>query len=156
MRTRFFALVLGALIAPPDVSIAPPEASAQLVTDTLFSWQGYGRTSTCRIRLFRSAVDQKKPLTVVVGELGQNEGASTLDDVQHLVELVGRGLGVDPEAAFWVFHWGGFSYAGGKRSDKEIFLRGTFRRLDSGSLGAPFWRLISRETVVDYTDRAFR
>ena len=78
-----------------------------------------------------------------------------LDDVQHLVELVARSLDVDPEEAFWVFHWGGFSYAGSERSGKEFFLRATFRRSDTGSLGAPFWRLISRNTVVDYTDRAF-
>lgn len=145
-----FAFLLGLVLIPP------PVASAQIVTDTLFSWKGYGRASVCRVRVFASGVDQKKPLTVVVGELGQNEGASTLDDVQHLVELVARSLDLDPEAAFWIFHWGGFSYAGSEGSDKEFFLRATFRRSDSGSLGTPFWRLISRETVVDYTDRAFR
>lgn len=140
------ALLLGAV----------PTASAQLVADTLFSWEGYGRTSTCRVRLFRSGVDQKKPLTIIVEEAGQNEGASTLDDVQHLVELLGRSLGVDPEEAFWVFHWGGFSFPGSDGTDKEFFFRATFRRSDGGSLGTPFWRLVNRQTVVDYTDRAFR
>lgn len=134
----------------------PPAARGQLVTDTSFVWQGYGRASTCRIRLFRSGADQKKPHTIVVDELAANEGASTLDDVQHLVELVGRRLDLDPETAFWVFHWGGFSHRGGEGSGKEFFLRATFRRSDTGSLGAPFWRLISREAVVEYTDRAFR
>ncbi len=129
---------------------------AQLVSDTLFVWKGYGQTSTCRIRLYLSGADQKKPHTIVLGEIAANEGASTLDDVRHLVELAGRALDVDPEAAFWVFHWGEFSHAGADDTPKEFFLRATFRRSDTGSLGAPFWRLVSRATVVEYTDRAFR
>lgn len=142
------------LLAIGMCSITP--AYAQLVSDTLFTWQGYGRVSTCRLRLFMSGPDQKKPHTIVVDELAANEGPSTFEDVQHLVELASRRLAVDPEQAFWVFHWGSFSYAGASGTGKEFFLRATFRRSDTGSLGAPFLRLISRETVVAYTDRAFR
>lgn len=134
----------------------PPAAEAQLRSDTLFTWQGYGRASMCRVRIYQSGADQKKAQTVVIGESSENRGASTLDDVQHLVELIGRGLSVDPEEAYWVFHWGAFSHAGAEPSNKEIFFRATFRRSDSGALGTPFWRLVNRETVVEYTDRAFR
>ena len=134
----------------------PSAAEAQLRSDTLFTWRGYGRASTCRVRVYTSGADQKKPHTVVLGEISENEGASTLDDVQHLVELVGRRLSVDPEEAYWVFHWGGFSHAGAEASNKELFFRATFRRSDSGALGTPFWRLVNRATVVEYTDRAFR
>jgi hypothetical protein len=135
---------------------SPAATEAQLRSDTLFTWQGYGRASTCRVRIYQSGADQKKALTVVIGETGENHGASTLDDVQHLVELIGRRLSVDPEEAYWVFHWGGFSHAGAEPSNKELFFRATFRRSDSGALGTPFWRLVNREAVVEYTDRAFR
>lgn len=150
MRIRLLSIVF--LLCPCPIEIA----HGQLVSDTLFAWQGYGRTSTCRVRHFLSGADQKKPHTVVVDELAENEGASTLEDAPHLVELAGRGLGIDPQDAFWVFHWGGFSHAGASASDKEFFLRATFRRSDTGSLGSPFWRLISRATVIEYTDRAYR
>lgn len=129
--------------------------AAQLLTDTLFTWQGYGRASTCRIRIYESAPDQKRSRTIVVDELAENQGASTLDDVQHLAELVGRTLAQDPEDAFWIFRWGAFSYPGADKHSKEVYFRATFSRSGRGALGTPFWRLVDRETVVEYTDRAF-
>ena len=131
-------------------------ASAQLVVDTLLTWEGYGRESTCRIRIYHSAPDEKRVLTVVLGELAENGGASSLDDTQHLVEIAARRFNLDPEAVFWVFHWGGFSFPGAEKAKKEVFFRATFRRTDNGSVGPPFWRLINRQTVEKYTDRIFR
>jgi hypothetical protein len=131
-------------------------ARAQLLADTLMTWEGYGRLSTCRIRIFRSAPDEKRPLTIILDELHSNQGETTLDDAQHLVELAARRFAVDAENAFWIFHWGAFSFADAAESKKEIFFRATFRRTDSGAVGPPFWRLINRETVEEYTDRIYR
>jgi hypothetical protein len=91
----------------------------------------------------------------VIDELAENRGASTLDDVQHLAELIGRTLAQDPEDAFWIFHWGGFSLKGAEGGAKELFFRATFRRSSHGALSTPFWRLVDKATVVKYTDRAF-
>lgn len=154
MSTRILLLSILTAAALPPVGVR--SASAQLLSDTLFTWQGYSHDSICRIRIYRSAENQKKPLTIIVGELAENEGASTLDDARHVAELVARSLSIDPEEAFWIFHWGAFSYPGAETVSKETFLRGTFRRSDTGTLGLPFWRLVTRETVVEYTDRAFR
>src|SRR5690606_37415498 len=106
----------------------PPAASAQLLVDTLFTWQGYGSTSMCRVRIFTSAPDQQRSRTIIIDELAENRGASTLNDVQHLAELIGRTLAQDPEDAFWIFHWGGFSLRGADNDAKELFFRATFRR----------------------------
>jgi hypothetical protein len=130
---------------------------AQAVTDTLFTWQGYGRASTCRVRIYRAAGRRDRSYVVVVQELAENRGPSTLEDVPYLAEQVGRQFGVDPVEAYWVYHWGGFSYSGAPAGrKKEVFLQATFRRTQSRALGAPSWRLIRRSTVEDYTDRLFR
>ncbi|MEX0748222.1 MAG: hypothetical protein WD275_09505, partial [Rhodothermales bacterium] len=136
--------------------LSAPPARAQLIADTLLTWEGYGRISTCRIQIFQSAPDEKRPLTIVLDELQSNEGETTLNDAQHIVELASRRFVVDPEGAFWIFHWGAFSFAGAAESKKEFFFRATFRRTDSGAVGPPFWRLVNRETVEEYTDRIFR
>ena len=136
--------------------LAVTEASGQLLADTTFGWQGYDTVSTCRVRLYRSGPRAKRPLTVVLDELADNRGRSTLDDARHLVEMISRAYRVRPDSAFWVFHWGSFSFPNASPVRKEFHLRATFRRSDGGSLGSPFWRLVDRETVREYTDRAYR
>lgn len=131
-------------------------AQAQLLSDSTFTWTGYARQSICRVRVFRSAPNEKKPFVIVLDELAKNEGRSTLDDARHVAELISRQVGIDPESAYWIFHWGDFSFEDARSSSKEVYLRATFRRTDSGTVGTPFWRLINRETVVEYTDRAYR
>ncbi|MEX0600969.1 MAG: hypothetical protein WD205_10020, partial [Rhodothermales bacterium] len=83
-----------------------------MLVDTTFTWRGYTSMSECRVRLYRSAESVQRPLTVVLDELSANPGRSTLDDAPLLVELVARTLRVEPDSAFWIFHWGGFSFAG--------------------------------------------
>lgn len=124
--------------------------------DTTFTWRGYRHVSACRVLIFRSAPGASRAITVVLDELAENRGRSTLDDAPHLVELVARAFLVDPDSAFWIFHWGSFSFPEAEPSGKELFFRATFRRSDSGSLGPPFWRLVNRATVSEYTDRAYR
>lgn len=131
-------------------------AAAQMLADTLFTWKGYEDDSICRVRVYRSAEGEAKPFTIVVSELAQNRGRSTLEDTRLVVELVGRAFDIDPEQVYWVFHWGAFSFAEEGSSNKEAFFRATFRRGSSGSLGSPSWRLMSRDLLAEYTDRAFR
>lgn len=142
-------------------SLTPAAALAQPLADTVFAWQGYGQTSRCRVVVYPSGEnDEARTRTIVVRELAGNTGASTLDDARFLVEQIGRTLGVEPSAAYWVFHWGGFSFAsGGERGSdggKELFLRATFRATDRGRLTPPAWRVISREDVEEITDRRYR
>lgn len=132
-------------------------APAQLLADTLFTWEGYARPATCHLRLYQAPPGADRAHTAVLHELAENEGPTTLADARHLAELVGRRYGFDPAAAYFVFHWNAASYeAGPPRRRKELFLRATFRRTKSGSLSTPTWRVLSREDVEDLTDRLFR
>lgn len=135
----------------------PPQASAQLRADTVFTWRGYARASTCRLRIYATPSDEDRPHTIVLRELAENDGASTIADARHLVELVGRQFEIDPSEATWIFHWGAFSYEGAvPNKRKELFLRATFRWNKSGTLSTPSWRVVTREQVEDYTGRLFR
>lgn len=131
-------------------------AFAQELADTTFTWRGYSSASMCHVRIFRSAPNARRPITVVIDETSENRGRSTLDDAPHLVELLARAFVIEPDSAFWIFHWGSFSFSNAAPTNKELYFRATFRRGDSGSLGPPFWRLINRTTVAEYTDRAYR
>ena len=150
--SRAFPFLLVLLLAT-----AAHPASAQLLVDTLFTWQGYTRIATCHLRIYKTAPDEDRPHTVVIRELAENDGPSTTSDARHLVELIGRQYDVDPAQAYWVFHWGAFSYAGAEPNKrKELFLRATFRRNKNQGLGTPLWRVVTRKEVEDYTDRQFR
>lgn len=135
----------------------PLEAPAQLRTDTLFTWRGYTRTATCRLQIYAVPSDEDRPYTIVLHEIAENGGASTLTDASYLAELVGRQFEIDPAKATWLFFWGAFSYEGAvPNKRKELFLRATFRWNKSGTLSTPSWRVVTREQVEDYTDRQFR
>lgn len=137
--------------------LSPTALRAQLLADTLFTWQGYGKASECRVRLYLAHGRDERTHVAVLEEVASNRGASTLDDARHLAELVGRRFGLDPADAHWIFHWGAFSFegaVGGRR--KELFLRATFRRTPGGALAAPSWRLLTRSEVEAFTDRLFR
>ena len=132
-------------------------ASAQLLADTIFTWQGYARTGSCHLRIYKTAPGEERTHTVVIREQAENDGPTTTSDARHLVELIGRQFDVDPAQAYWIFHWGAFSFAGAAPDKrKELFLRATFRRNKNQSLGTPLWRVVTREEVEAYTDRQFR
>ncbi len=152
MRRAFLCLFVGLL----SLAVAP-QASAQLRADTVFTWRGYARASTCHLRIYATPSDEDRPHTVIIRELAENDGVSAVSDARHLVELVGRRFEIDPAEATWVFHWGAFSYEGAAPNKrKELFLRATFRWNKSGTLSTPSWRVVTREQVEDYTDRLFR
>lgn len=128
-------------------------AAGQALVDTVFAWSGYARPSRCHVRVYPS-LDEARPHTVVLEELAESAGRTTVEDAPLLAELVGRALGLDPTAVTWVVHWGPFSFAGAApRPRKELFLRATFRRGRSGALTTPAWRILGREEVEDLTDR---
>lgn len=132
-------------------------ACGQLLADTLFTWQDYGRRATCAVQIFAAPADEDRTHVIVLRELAQNDGASTVTDARFLAEQVGRHFDVDPAEAFWIFHWGAFSFDGAREDrGKELFLRATFRRTSRHSLSTPHWRVVSRTEVEDLTDRLFR
>lgn len=130
--------------------------TAQPVTDTLFTWRGYARVGQCRVAIYPTPPDEERKRTIVLRELASNQGPSTVDDVRYLAEAVGRHFQLDPTDAYWIFHWGSFSYAGAEADDKELFLRATFHRTSTGRLSSPYWRIIRRDEVLELTDRRFR
>jgi hypothetical protein len=147
-----FAVVLTLLLA----SAAAPEVHAQPLADTLFAWRGYARTAKTQVTVYPAPPDDdRRAQTVILRELADNRGPSTIDDVRYLAEQIGRTLGVVPEEAYWVFHWGAFSFDGAEDGAKEIFLRATFRRTKTGNLASPYWRVVSRDEVRELTDRRF-
>ncbi len=131
-------------------------ARGQLLVDTLFVWQGYNRQSTCGLHVYRNTAEARKAFTIVLTEIGDNRGPSTLEDASYLAELIGRSYGVDPTQAYWIFYWGAFSFTGAEDSGKEFYLRATFSRTRSGRLGSAHWRVVKKQDVELYTDRQFR
>lgn len=139
------------------LALLPAGLRAQPLADTLLTWQGYGRTSQCRVRIYPTPPDAERTHTVVLQELAANHGASTLDEATYLAERVGRHFDLDPALVYWIFHWGAFSFEGAAPDRrKELFLRATFRWTKRQTLGTPQWRVVTREEVEDYTDRLFR
>ena len=147
MRAAAIGLLIGLCI--------PSFTAAQPVADTLFTWRGYARMGQCRVAVYPTPSDEERTRTVVLHELARNEGPSTVDDVRYLAEAVGRRFQIDPTEAYWIFHWGAFSFAGAETNDKELFLRATFHRTSTGRLSSPYWRVIRRNEVLELTDRRF-
>jgi hypothetical protein len=153
-----FRLLPGLLLSGVIVALLfPVAAAAQPIADSLFSWRGYSRVSETHVSVYPSAPDEETRVhTVVLKELATNTGPSTVDDIRYLADLVGRQFGIDPVHAYWVVHWGAFSYAGASAQQKDLFLRVTFRRTESGRVSSPYWRVISRDDVREMTDRRWR
>ena len=148
--------IVGLLLTPLAFLIALP-AHAQPRTDTTITWRSYSRTGTAQVQVYPGPPDEEETHTIVVRELAENQGPSTIDDLQFLADLVGRRLGVDPTQAYWVLHWGGFSFQGADPdADKALFLRATFNRTKSGNLSSPYWNVISDTDVRELTDRRWR
>jgi hypothetical protein len=130
---------------------------AQPHTDTTITWRSYSRTGTAEVQVYPGPPDDEETHTIVVKELAENRGPSTLEDFQYLADLVGRQLGIDPTTAYWVLHWGGFSFEGADPdADKALFLRATFNRTESGNLSSPYWNVVSETDVRELTDRRWQ
>lgn len=147
---RFLLVVtLGFLLAPT--------ATAQPQTDTTVTWRSYSRTGTAQVQVYPGPPDDEETHTIVIKELARNRGPSTVEDFQYLADLIGRQLGVNPTTAYWVLHWGSFSFEGtDANTDKALFLRATFNRTESGNLSSPYWDVISATDVRTLTDRQWQ
>lgn len=129
-------------------------ALAQPHTDTTVTWRSYSRTGTAEVEVYPGPPDEEETHTIILRELAENRGPSTVKDLQYLADLVGRRFGIDPTTAYWVIHWGGFSFEGGDpNADKALFLRATFNRTESGNLSSPYWNVITKADVRELTDR---
>lgn len=146
-----------AILALVLASSLPAVSTAQLLADTTFTWQGYGHDGRCQVQVYHAGPEaDDRTHVAVLREVAANRGPSTLDDARLLAELVGRQFGFDPAEAYFIFHWGGFSFDGADPdADREILLRASFRRTSSQRLGSPHWRVVTREEVEAYTDRQF-
>ena len=151
MRLPASLLPLAALLL-----LAPPPAAAQLLADTTVTWQSYSRDGTTRARLYATPSGEDRARVVVLTELAENRGPSTVAELRHLAELIGRHYGFDPAEAYFVVHWGAHSYAGARADDRELLLRASFHRTSTGNLSSPTWYLLSREQLLELTDRQFR
>lgn len=134
---------------------APPPAAAQLLADTTVTWQSYARDGTARARLYATPDDEDRSRVVVLTELAENDGPSTVQELRHLAELIGRRYGFDPASAYFVVHWGAHSYQGAEADDRDLLLRASFHRTSTGNLSSPNWYLLSREQLRELTDRQF-
>ena len=131
--------------------------AAQPQTDTTLTWRSYSRTGTVQVQVYPGPPDDEEEHTIVLRELAENKGPSTVEDLQYLADLVGRHLGVDPTQAYWVLHWCGFSFQGATpNADKALFLRATFNRTQSGNLSSPYWNVVSETDVRELTDRRWQ
>lgn len=138
----------------PFAFLLPLSVLAQPQTDTTLTWRSYSRTGTTQVQVYPGPPDDEETHTIVLRELAENRGPSTVEDLQYLADLVGRRLGLDPTQAYWVLHWGGFSFEGADPdADKALFLRATFNRTSSGNLSSPYWNVISETDVRELTDR---
>ncbi|HET6569071.1 MAG TPA: hypothetical protein VFG50_13985 [Rhodothermales bacterium] len=145
--------VFGLLFATASVG----SAEAQALVDTLFTWRGYHHSAHCRVQIYAAPRQDERVYAVILKELADNDGPSTLADVEHLAEMIGRAFSIDPAHAYWILHWGAFSFAGADPGQKkEIFLRATFRWTKSRSLASPTWRVVTREEIEELTGRRFR
>lgn len=145
---RLLALSLALL------ALTPADLRAQPLADTVLTWRSYSDVRSARVRLFR-VDDADRPTTVVVDERAESTGGPVTDEARYVAETIGRTFGFDPAAATFVFRFtpAGFA-AGADEGGKTLLLRATFRRGASGDLGAPSWRVLSRDALADLTDRA--
>ncbi|MFB6248450.1 MAG: hypothetical protein ABEL97_07765 [Salinibacter sp.] len=148
-RRAVALLALGVALALP--------ARTQPRVDTTVTWRSYSQTGTTEVRVYPGPPDEEETHTIVLRELARNRGPSTVKDLRYLADLVGRRLGVAPTKAYWVVHWGGFSFEGADPdADKALYLEATFNRTADGDLGSPDWDVISETELRELTDRRWR
>ena len=144
-----FALALIALLLGADFA----DAQTQPLQDQEVSWRAYAAQRAARVRVF-AADDERRPHTIVVDDRASNGGPIT-DEAQFVADLVGREVGVDPTEATFVFRFTPSSFADGAgERGKTLLLKATFRRTQSGGLGSPSWRVLTRDGLDKLTDRA--
>ncbi len=131
------------------------DISAQPLTDTTYTWQGYAKMGVTKVQIYHNPSDKNRTKTIILKELAENGGPSIVADLPYLAEEISRALNFNPTEVFWVLHWGSFSFAEARVAKKEIFLRASFKYTRGLQLSSPQWRVIGREEVEELTDRLF-
>lgn len=145
---RRFALA-GLLLA------AGASAQTNPTYDDTISWRTYAASREARVRVYLCD-DEARPRTVVIDDRASNRGVLT-DEAQYVADLVGRERGFDPTEATFVFRFTPAAFhPDASENGKTLLLRATFRRTNSGALGAPAWRVITSDALAELTDRALR
>jgi len=155
------ALLLLALHARPargqDAAHPPAVDAATLAAyrDTVVAWPHYAGDRRARVRLFRNGNARDAGARPYVLVLDEPAALATpaAGEAAYVAEHLGRAMGVSPERLVVVFRFTAGSFVEGAGERKPLHLRATFRRLDSGRLGAPLWRLLSAEEVAALTGR---
>ncbi|MDX1438730.1 MAG: hypothetical protein R3284_02400 [Rubricoccaceae bacterium] len=143
---RFALLLLAALV----ILLCTPKSSAQEIDSTL-TWRSYHAQRSARVLVFESD-DDRRPYTAVIDDASRNGGPIT-DEAAYVAETIGRTFGFDPAESTFVFRFE-IDTPGGDSANKVLLLKATFRRVSSGGLGTPSWRVISEDTLSELTDRA--
>lgn len=167
MKFTILTLLFSLLLIAGENVLGVPAISAQPAEDTTVVWRGYTKKGVAHVQLFnmpgstseRSTSERstlERSAIVVIKEIADNQGPSTITDFPYLAEQIGRSFQLDPTKAFWILHWGSFSFKNAQKSDKEFFLRATFKRTKNQQLSSPQWRLVDREYVEELTDRAYK
>lgn len=149
-------LLFAALVAAPTfVSSAAAQSRLTHGAEREIAWRHYAADRAATVRTF-VAEDERRPNTIVVDDRASN-GAPITDDAVYVAEVIGRELGVDPTMATFVFRYTPAAFAASASNrGKTLLLRATFRRLASGALGSPDWRVITSDALQALTDRAMR
>ena len=142
------------LVSALAVAVAPVACSGQAVLDTVISWTGYLSESSAHISVYRTLPGETKTGVVIIRETAANRGRTAVADARFLAEKIANLLQKPASELLWVFHWGAFSHHGAEPSDKDLFLKAAFK-VTNGKVSPPQWRIITEDTLLEYTDRQY-
>lgn len=131
---------------------------AQVLTEQVIEWNSDGyQTSKCHVTLYKADEIETRGKThiVVLRELAENTGRTTLDDAKYLAEYVTARFSLELEQVLFIHYVGAFSFGDGK-GRKAILMATSFKKQENGRLTSPSWRLSSFEDLANYTDRQFK
>ena len=130
--------------------------AAQPIVDTTITWQAYAKTGATHIQIYNNPANADRYKTIIIKELANNTGPTATSDLAYLAQEISRTFDFNPTKAYWVLHWGAFSFEGAQKDKKELFIRVSFKFARNLQLGSPQWRVIERAEVEEMTDRLFQ
>lgn len=107
-----------------------------------YRWQGNQLVGRCRMRSFQTPIG----LVVVLDELADNPGPSVTNAAPDVIRAAAKSLGVDPEDAIFLEHYGDFSYVGGRGGEE------TFDRIRLESATKASYQHWPRQMALDLLD----
>jgi hypothetical protein len=131
---------------------------AQPISESDLTWNSDGFTpSKCHIVVYKADAHELRGKThvVVIKELAENKGKTTIEDAKFLAEKIAEDQKIEIENLFFIHYIGSFSFENGQ-GRKSILMGTSFRRQENGRLNAASWRIVSMADAVSYTDRQFK